>query len=92
MFQRLQEKWKVNGWQLTLILVTFALGGSSCGFLGRQVLGLLQIESGFIRIPLYIVLVTLLWPVCVLVISIPLGQFRFFRSYLAKVFRWFRRS
>lgn len=91
MFQRLREKWKVNGWQLALILITFALGGSTCGYLGRKILALLNIESGFIRLPLYILLITLLWPVCVLIISIPLGQFRFFLGYLKKVFRWFGR-
>ncbi len=91
MFQRLREKWKVNGWQLALILITFALGGSTCGYLGRKILALLDIESGFIRLPLYILLITLLWPVCVLIISIPLGQFRFFQGYLKKVFRWFGR-
>ena len=91
MFQRLREKWKVNGWQLALILITFALGGSTCGYLGRKILALLDIESGLIRLPLYILLITLLWPVCVLIISIPLGQFRFFQGYLKKVFRWFGR-
>lgn len=92
MFQRLREKWKVNGWQLALILITFALGGSTCGYLGRKILAQLDIESAFIRLPLYIILITLLWPLCVLIISIPLGQFRFFQSYLKKVFRWFGRS
>ncbi|WP_315818867.1 hypothetical protein [Paraflavitalea speifideaquila] len=62
MFEKLQQKWKVNGWRLLLILITFALGGSLCGYLGRQLLGLFQIESAIIRIPLYIVLVTILWP------------------------------
>ncbi|MDF2190912.1 phosphoribosylglycinamide formyltransferase [Paraflavitalea sp. CAU 1676] len=85
MFERLQQKWKVNGWRLLLILVTFALGGSLCGYLGRQLLGLFQIESAVIRVPLYIILVTILWPFCVILISIPLGQFTFFRSYLQKM-------
>lgn len=87
MFERLQQKWKVNGWRLLLILVTFALGGSLCGYLGRQLLGLFNIESAAIRIPLYIILVTILWPFCVILISIPLGQFVFFRNYLKKMSR-----
>lgn len=87
MFERLQQKWKVNGWRLLLILVTFALGGSLCGWLGRQVLGLFEIESNIVRIPLYIILVTILWPFCVILISIPFGQFMFFRSYLKKMGR-----
>lgn len=87
MFERLQQKWKVSGWRLLLILVTFALGGSLCGYLGRQLLGLFHIESAAIRIPLYIILVTILWPFCVILISIPLGQFVFFRNYLKKMGR-----
>ncbi|WP_276479617.1 phosphoribosylglycinamide formyltransferase [Paraflavitalea pollutisoli] len=85
MFERLQQKWKVSGWRLLLILVTFALGGSLCGYLGRQLLGLLQIDSAVIRIPLYILLVTILWPFCVLLISLFTGQFKFFRTYLKKM-------
>jgi formyltetrahydrofolate-dependent phosphoribosylglycinamide formyltransferase len=87
MFERLQQKWKVSGWRLLLILVTFALGGSLCGYLGRQLLGLFDIEAAIIRIPLYIILVTILWPFCVILISIPTGQFSFFRSYLKKLGR-----
>lgn len=86
MFNRLKSKWKVSGWQLTLILVTFALGGSLCGYLGRQLLQVFDIEQAAIRIPLYVILVTLLWPICVIVISIPFGQFPFFRNYLRKMF------
>lgn len=87
MFERLQQKWKVNGWQLLIILITFALGGSLCGYLGRIVLGWLSIEQTAIRIPVYIIIVTILWPFCVLLISIPLGQFNFFRLYLKKLGR-----
>ena len=87
MFDRLKQKWKVNGWQLLLILITFALGGSLCGWLGRQALGWFNIEQTAVRIPLYILLVTLLWPFCVLVISVPFGQFIFFKKYLRKIFR-----
>ena len=85
MFNRLQQKWKVSGWQLLIILVTFALGGSLCGYLGRVVLGWLNIEQAAIRIPLYIIIVTILWPFCVLLISIPFGQFSFFKMYLKKL-------
>jgi formyltetrahydrofolate-dependent phosphoribosylglycinamide formyltransferase len=87
MFEKLQQKWKVGGWRLLLILVTFALGGSLCGYLGRKLLGLFNIEANIIRIPLYVVLVTILWPFCVILISIPLGQFGFFKAYLKKMGR-----
>lgn len=85
MFNRLKEKWKVQGWQLTLILCTFALGGSLCGFFTRQIITPLQIENAFLYGTLYFVILTLLWPICVIIISIPLGQFAFFKNYLQKM-------
>jgi uncharacterized membrane protein YwzB len=86
MLKKLQEKWKVGIGRLILIIITFALGGSLCGFLGRKLLGLTNMEKGFLWVLLYILLVTILWPLCVIVISIPLGQFAFFKNYLKKVF------
>ena len=89
MFGKLQQKWKVGGWQLTLILCTFALGGSLCGYFTRLIIQPLGIENAFLYGTLYFVLLTLLWPVCVLTISIPLGQFAFFKNYLTKMGRRF---
>jgi uncharacterized membrane protein YwzB len=85
MFEKLQKKWKVNTTQLFLILCTFALGGSACGYLGRKVLKALSIDNDIIYIFAYVIAITLLWPVCVLIISIPLGQFSFFSNYLKKI-------
>jgi formyltetrahydrofolate-dependent phosphoribosylglycinamide formyltransferase len=85
MFNRLQQKWKVSGWQLFLILSTFALGGSLCGFFTREIITPLAIENDFIYGTLYFIILTLLWPLCVIIISIPLGQFRFFSNYLRKM-------
>jgi hypothetical protein len=86
MLKKLQEKWKVGLLQLVLIITTFALGGSLCGYVGRKLLGLTGIEKGFLWVVLYIILMTILWPMAVIVVSIPLGQFAFFKNYLKKVF------
>ena len=85
MLEKLKKRWKVNGLNLVLIIATFALGGSLCGYSGRKLLILAGLEKGFLWIVLYILLITLLWPVCVLLISLPLGQFSFFKEYLVKV-------
>jgi formyltetrahydrofolate-dependent phosphoribosylglycinamide formyltransferase len=85
MFEKLKQRWKVNGLNLVLIITTFALGGSLCGYAGRKVLMLAGLEKGILWIILYVLLITLLWPLCVLLISIPLGQFAFFKRYLVKV-------
>jgi formyltetrahydrofolate-dependent phosphoribosylglycinamide formyltransferase len=85
MLKKLQQRWKVNGINLVLIITTFALGGSLCGYAGRKILLLTDLDKGVPWFILYIILITLLWPLCVLLISIPLGQFAFFKRYLIKV-------
>jgi hypothetical protein len=90
MFERLQKKWKVNGLQLTLIICTFAIGGSLTGYTGRKLLNALGMEKGWLWIVLYIFLITLLWPLAVLLVSFPLGQSKFFMGYLRKIGRRMR--
>lgn len=48
-------------------------------------MNLLDIDTRAIWIIVYIILVTLIWPMAVLLISIPFGQFRFFTAYLKKM-------
>lgn len=89
MFEKLQKKWKVNGWSLFLILCTFALGGSACGFLGKKIMNFTGLDKGLLWFVLYIIILTIIWPLCVLIISIPFGQFPFFKKYIAKIFSRF---
>jgi hypothetical protein len=86
MFKKLQQKWNVNGLNLFLIITTFAIGGSLCGFVGRKLLGLTGLDKNFIWYILYVLLITILWPISVILVSIPMGQFAFFKKYLQKVF------
>jgi formyltetrahydrofolate-dependent phosphoribosylglycinamide formyltransferase len=85
MLKKLQQRWKVNSWNLLLIITTFAMGGSACAYLSRVFLEYAGINKNGLGALLYITLITLLWPICVLIISIPLGQFSFFKSYLHRV-------
>lgn len=85
MFEKLRQKWKVNGLQLALILCTFAIGGSLTGYAAKKIMNLLPIESDWLWAVIYIVLVTIIWPIMVLFISIPFGQFRFFSNYTRKL-------
>ena len=87
MFQRLQQKWKVNGLQLILILFTFAIGGSLTGFAGKKLMNLFSIDQRWLWLVIYIIVVTVVWPFAVLLVSIPFGQFRFFTKYLQKMGR-----
>ena len=87
MFEKLKQRWQVNSINLVLVIFTFAFGGSLCGFAGRKLMGLTGLGKGFLWVLLYIVFVTLLWPFCVLLVSIPLGQFPFFIKYLTRIWR-----
>lgn len=86
MFKKLQSKWKVSAGRLSLILISFAVGGSLCGIAGRKIMGLTGIDKGVLWFIVYIIVVTVIWPLCVILVSIPLGQFVFFRNYIKKLF------
>ena len=85
MLHRLKNKWQVSWFQFTLIFSTFALGGSMCGYLGRLLLSYANLERNLLYFVIYVVVVTVLWPFCVLLISIPFGQFSFFKRYLGRI-------
>ena len=85
MFERLQKKWKVKGWQLFIILIIFALGGSLTGYAGRKLMKVFNIEILALYIITYVLLMTLIWPFAVLLVSIPFGQFSFFKKYILRM-------
>jgi hypothetical protein len=87
MLQKLKHRWGVNNLNLILIICTFAIGGSLCGKTGAKLLGLAGIDKDIWWWLSYIIIVTLLWPFFVMAISIPLGQYKFFKQYLLKVWR-----
>jgi formyltetrahydrofolate-dependent phosphoribosylglycinamide formyltransferase len=87
MFGKLKNKWNVGDGRLALIILTFALGGSLCGYAGRKLLTLTGIEKGVLWVIIYILLIIILWPVAVILVSIFTGQFLFFRNYIRRVSR-----
>ena len=92
MLKKLQERWRVNGVNLVLIILTFALAGSLCGWVGRKLLLLTNLEKGIAWFLLFIIIITVLWPLCVLAVSVPLGQFSFFKRYISKILGKFSRG
>ena len=85
MFSGLKNRWKVNGWRLLLILITFAVAGSATGYVGRLIMELLEIDIVWLYIIIYVLLVTLIWPIMVIAFSLIFGQFHFFRNYLKRM-------
>lgn len=90
MFEGLQNKWKVSAGRLFLILLTFAIGGSLTGYVGKKFMQSTGIENPVLYVIIYILMMTIIWPAMVLIVSIPFGQFVFFKSYLAKIWKRFR--
>lgn len=88
MFDRLQKKWGVSGIRFVLIFCVFAFGGSLTGFVAKKLMPLTGIDKPVIYWITYILIVTLLWPLCILVVSLPFGQFRFFWDYEKKLLRF----
>lgn len=87
MFLKLKQKWKVSWLSFVLIWVTFACGGSLCGFLGKKIIAFIPLEKGFLYWLIYFIVITILWPFCVLAISIVTGQFTFFKNYISKLLK-----
>jgi hypothetical protein len=85
MLKRLQEKWKVNALQLVLILCTFAIGGSLTGWAGKKIMNALSISQDWVWAIVYILLITIIWPLAVIIVSIPFGQYPFFIKYIRKI-------
>lgn len=85
MFTRLQKKWNVGGRQLFLVLFVFAIGGSATGYLGKMIMDWFSIDKGWLWTVIYIMIVTLIWPLNVIAVSIPFGQFSFFTKYLQRL-------
>lgn len=68
-----------------LIIFTFAVGGSITGYAAKKMMNLLAVQQDWLWAIIYIVIVTLLWPLAVIMVSIPFGQFRFFIRYIRKI-------
>ena len=86
MFRKLQQKWKVGGVQLALIIITFAIGGSATGYVGKKIMNVLAVHQDWLWTLIYILLVIIIWPVAVVFISFFFGQYKFFSGYVHRLF------
>jgi hypothetical protein len=87
MLQGLQKRWGLSPLNVVLSLCTFAIGGSLCGYISRMLLVWMDIPKGISWWLLYLLILTITWPISVLLISIPFGQFAFFKMYLKRMAR-----
>jgi hypothetical protein len=90
MFEKLKQRWKVNGTQLLLILCVFAVTGTLTAYLSRQIvfwLGLTSDSPLWQRALLRGGMLLFGYQIIILLVSIPFGQFRFFWNYEKKILR-----
>lgn len=94
MFQKLKNKWKVDGKQLFLILCVFAITGTTTAIVSKAItgwVGLTPDSSLLARASLRAAVLIFGYQIIILLVSIPFGQFSFFWAYEKKVLRFLGR-
>lgn len=89
--RKLKERWDIDSnLQLVLILVVFAITGSTSVKVARPVLDLLNIHaesmSGWIYWPLRIIIIFPIYQAMLLVFAFLFGQFKFFWEFEKRMF------
>ncbi len=88
MFSKLQQKWKVSGTSLALILCTFAVTGTLTAWISRQITSWLGVDKyTWAWWTLKIGVLIFGYQVIILIIGFCFGQFRFFWNYEKKILR-----
>src|SRR6266705_2754605 len=85
MFKRLEQKWKAGPLQIILIIICFALGGSVTGYAAKKIIDLFSVRQDWLWAIIYILLITIIWPLAIIAVSIFLGQFKFFTGYVRRI-------
>lgn len=85
-----KQRWGISSnWQLLIILVVFAITGSSAAYLSEPVLGVFGIIKGdvsnWIYFPLYILLIFPIYQILLVTIGTVLGQNQFFWAFEKKM-------
>ena len=87
-----KSRWGItSNFQLAVIIVVFAITGSTSAYLSKPILawlGLVKGEvSGWIYYPLYIILIFPVYQILLVSIGFLFGQFKFFWAFEKKMLR-----
>jgi hypothetical protein len=87
-----KERWNIkSNWQVFIILVVFAITGSSAALVSKPILGFLGIEKGsvsnWLYYPLYFLLIFPVYQVLLISYGFLFGQFSFFWAFEKKMLR-----
>ncbi len=87
----LKERWGIqSNFQLTIILVVFAITGSTSAWLSKPfclLLGITKEDLGFWFTPIRLLLIFPIYQVLLVAIGFLFGQFRFFWAFEKKMLR-----
>ena len=89
---RFKERWNIkSNWQVFVILVVFAVTGSSSALLSKPVLELFGIVKGdvsnWLYYPLYLILIFPIYQVLLVSFGFIFGQFTFFWAFEKKMLK-----
>lgn len=90
MFNKLQQKWKVTGGQLILILCTFAVTGSLTAYISRSITSWVGFDESTAMIWKILLRLSILifgYQVIILIVSFFFGQLKFFWNYEKKILK-----
>lgn len=87
-----KQRWNIDSnWQVFVILVVFAVTGSTSAVLSKPILEFIGITkdtvSGWIYYPLYIILIFPVYQVLLVSFGFIFGQFKFFWAFEKKMLR-----
>ncbi|HCQ11870.1 MAG: DUF6787 family protein [Flavobacterium sp.] len=87
-----KQRWNIDSnWQVFVILVVFAITGSTSAVLSKPILEFIGITkdtvSGWIYYPLYIILIFPVYQVLLVSFGFIFGQFKFFWAFEKKMLR-----
>ena len=85
-----RERWNIkSNWQLFVIIVVFAVTGSSAAYLSRPILATFEINKSnpWEYYPLYIILIFPVYQILLVSFGFIFGQFTFFWEFEKKMLR-----
>lgn len=85
-----KERWEIkSNWQLFVIIVVFAITGSSAAYLSKPILAIFGINKDIVSAweyyPLYIILIFPIYQVLLVSFGFLFGQFTFFWAFEKKL-------